>query len=269
MHRQPLRLPRLQPLPPGIGDHGTVVGAERRPRVEHPATLVLHQLRQAGAQTPVRPHPAGDHQPAHADLADGAAALDGHGVHHGILEGTGNVRPVLLCLAAVAPGVQGKGLQSAEAEIEAGAIDHGTREIVAVGIAALRELRQRRSARVGQAKQLGRLVEGLADRVVHRVAEHPVAPHAVDLHDHAVAAGDQQGQERELRGIRLQHGRQQVPFHMMNGDRRHTPGPGEAAPGHRPDQQGADQARPGRVGHAVDTARLHTGLVEHFFHQRQ
>ncbi len=78
--------------------------------------------------------------------------------------------------------------------------------------------------------------EGLADRVINTVPQHAVLADPLYLHQQAMPARDQQGQEWECGRIRFQHGRQQVPLHVVHRHRRHSPGPGQAAA-----RGGADQ----------------------------
>ena len=51
-----------------------------------------------------------------------------------------------------------------------------------------------RPARIGEAEELGGLVEGLAERVVDRGAEPAIAADAFDCHELRVAAGDEEQQ---------------------------------------------------------------------------
>ncbi|MNN40711.1 hypothetical protein D3C81_1547940 [compost metagenome] len=84
-----------------------------------------------------------------------------------------------------------------------------------------------------------------------------------------MAAGNQQGDERELRRRLLQHRRQQMALHMVHADRRHAPGQGQRLGAGGPDQQRADQARPGGIGDRIDIGETATGLGQHLADQRQ
>jgi len=141
----------------------------------------------------------------------------------------------------------------------------------AVSTAVFRPLKLNSSqlwpAGVGQAEQLGGLVEGLAGGVVQGFAQDGVAANPVDPGDHGVAARDQQGQEREFRLARLQHRRQQMPFQVVHRDQSGPRGrrqPGGKGAAH---QQGSDQSRAGGVGDAVDILPFQAGGVEGFRHQ--
>ncbi len=83
-----------------------------------------------------------------------------------------------------------------------------------------------------------------------------------------MSARDQQRDERELRRLGLEQGRQQVTFHVVHPDAGQVPGVGEATGDGGPDQQGAHQAGAAGVGDAVDR-RAATALVDRFFQQRQ
>ena len=129
--------------------------------------------------------------------------------------------------------------------------------------------RQRRPTGVTQAEQLGALVEGLAGGVVDGLAQHRVAPHAIDTHQLRVSARDEQRDERELRRIGRQERRQQVPFQVVHAQRRLAQ---RGRQGHRhagTDQQRTGQPRPARVGHQVDVLQGATGVGQHLARQRQ
>ena len=258
-----------QALAAGVGDHGAVVGAEVEARVADREALFLRQGVEARAQAAVGGDAAGHHQGVETGLFDGAAALDGQGVGHRFLEGAGDVGLRLLAAVALAQGVEGEGLEAREAEVEAGPVGHGAREAVARRIALLGQGRHRGAAGIAEVQHLGGLVEGLAHGVVEGVAQHPVAADAGDLHQHRVPAGDQQGDEGKGGRIGLEHGRQQMAFHVVHRHRRHAKTEGQAAADGRPHQQRADEAGAGGVGHAFDIAQRQAGAGEHLPHQRQ
>ena len=262
-----------QALAAGVGDHRAIVGAEARAGVEHLPLHFAEHLFQAAAQRLVGADAAGDHQVLQAGLLQGATALDQQGLDHRGLERQGDVTAGLLAvvagLDATLPGVQGKGLEPAEAEVQAGAIGHRPREHEAARSAELRQAGDFRTAGIAQADQLGGLVEGFAGGVVHRFAKQLVATDAVHPHQLGVTAGNQQGDEREPRRLLFQHRRQQVPFHVVHADRRHAPGEGHRLGTGSPHQQGADQAGTGGIGDRVDIRRRAAGLVEHLADQRQ
>ncbi|MNP26165.1 hypothetical protein D3C76_1190060 [compost metagenome] len=84
-----------------------------------------------------------------------------------------------------------------------------------------------------------------------------------------MAAGNQQGDERELRRLFFQHRRQQVAFHMMHADRRHAPGERHGLGAGGADQQRPDQAGAGGIGDRIDVCGRTAGLVQHLADQRQ
>ena len=71
-----------------------------------------------------------------------------------------------LALGEIAAGVDERGLQSAEAEVEAAPVVHRDRERERPGIPRLGLALDRRTARIPEAEGPGRRVEGLARRVV-------------------------------------------------------------------------------------------------------
>ncbi|KAG1247953.1 hypothetical protein G6F65_019887 [Rhizopus arrhizus] len=83
-----------------------------------------------------------------------------------------------------------------------------------------------------------------------------------------MAAGHEQRHEGEI-GPRIgQHGRQQVAFQVMDADRRQVPRPGERLRHAGADEQGARQARAGRIGHGTDVGHLQAGLFQHLAGER-
>src|SRR4029453_11505973 len=120
----------------------------------------------------------------------------------------------------------------AEAEIEA-PLAHRDREIERLGIASLGRLLDRGAARIAQAEQPRSLVEGLASRVVHGLAEDierrllsfasaaalgsPVVPHASEQ---GVAAARNQTDEGRLERIGLQEVGGDVTVQMVHRNQR-------------------------------------------------
>ena len=125
----------------------------------------------------------------------------------------------------------------------------------ALGVAERRQPRQRRPARVAQAHQLGRLVEGLAGRVVDGLAEQRVAAHVVDPHQLRVPAGDEQRDEREARRVGREKRRQQMAFEVVHAERRPVQRRGQRARHAGADEQRPGQAGAARVGNDVDVSQ--------------
>jgi hypothetical protein len=266
---RPARSRRRQAATSRPGNHRTIIGAELQSRVEHLGAGRARRRRKSLAQAAIGAHAAGDHQPRDAGLLDRAQALADQRVNDGFLELQRHVRPRLFVQFEVADSGDHRGLQAAEAEIQPRPVEHRPRQAQAAGSAALGEARELRPARVAEAQHLGGLVEGLAGGVVERLAQHPVAAQPGDLHQHAVAARDQQRDEREVRRRVFQHRRQQVALHVVHADRRHAPGPRQAAAHAGPHQQRPDQPGPGRVGHPVECLGRRAGLFKHLFYQRK
>jgi hypothetical protein len=129
---------------------------------------------------------AGDHQALHAGLAQGLQALGGQDIDGGGLEGGGDVG--LGAVAFLVLQVEYGGLQAAEAELQVATVQHGARQGKPVRVAAFRQFRHGRAARVAQAEELRGLVEGFAGGIVQGFAEQCVATDAIDAHDLGVAA---------------------------------------------------------------------------------
>ena len=86
-----------------------------------------------------------------------------------------------------------------------------------VGSPVARRLLDVRAAGIGQADQLGRLVEGLAERIVDGRRPALVVADAAHQHDLRVAAGDQQQQIGKVEPVGEPR-RQRVAFEMVDRD---------------------------------------------------
>src|SRR6056297_1730797 len=143
----------FQPVPADVGNHRAIVGAQGRARIEH---LAGQGGIERCAQPGVGRYAAGDDQAIQPGLLQSASALDDQGVDHGLFEAGGDIGMVFLFAACdQLPGVR---FQAGKAEIQAGAIDHGSRKIEAPGIALLGQPGDFRTARIGQTEQTGGLV---------------------------------------------------------------------------------------------------------------
>ena len=147
-------------------------------------------------------------------------------------------------------------------------MQHGSRQIDRVGVAALGQFGERRAAGVGQAEQFGGLVESFSGRVVESLAEQFVLSDAGHAHQLAVAAGDQQRDEREGRWRARQQRRQQVAFEVVYRHRRDAERGGQAFGKGGADEQRASQAWPLRIGHGVDLRELAAAVAQYLAQQR-
>ena len=100
-----------------------------------------------------------------------------------------------------------------------GATQHRPRQGKAVRPASQGRLLDRRPTGKTQAQQLGRLVEGLAQRIVDGGAEPLVAADAVHDQELGVAARDQQQQIGRVQAFREADG-QRVGFQVIDRDQR-------------------------------------------------
>ena len=82
-------------------------------------------------------------------------------------------------------------------DVEVAGVEHRPRQRDGARPARFGKCGERRTARIGQAEQVRRLVERLAGGVVERVAEQPIAADAGDLEELRVAARHEQRHERE------------------------------------------------------------------------
>ena len=93
-------------------------------------------------------------------------------------------------------GVEQRGLQPREREVEAG--DARDREVVRLGIAVAREQVELTPAGIPEAEEARALVERLAGGVVERRSEHGVPGALAHVEQHRVAAAREQARERRL-----------------------------------------------------------------------
>ena len=202
--------------------------------------------RQHLAQPPVRADAAGDDERIEAGGPQRAQRLRDQRIDDRFLEAARDVGTRRVVEHAAAHGDDDRRLQPAEAEIEARPVEHRARELEHARAAALGEGRERGPARIAEAEQLRRLVEGLARGVVLGLPQDPVAPDALDFDQEGVPSRHLERHEREVRRARLEGGRQQVTFQVVNADDRHAPGVAERAR-----EAGADQQAPISPGPAV------------------
>ena len=235
----------------------------------HLSTHRSSHLAQSLAQSPVCADTASNHQTLQASFAQGPLAFDRQRFHHGVLERIGNISAIFRCRLQRPPCGDCGGFQAAKAEITAGPVGHRPGKAETSRRALLSQFRQCRPTRIRQAEQLGGLIERLARSIVHGFAHDTILTNAVYPYQQGMTTGHQQRHERKRWRVRLQHGRQQVTFHMMHADGRHAPGPGQAAANRRTDQQRANQPRTTGIGDAIDRARRNACSTEDLVQQRQ
>jgi hypothetical protein len=143
-----------------------------------------------------------------------------------------------------------------EGKVRPLAAEHGPRQVEARLVAARRLGLHHGAARIGQAEQLGRLVEGFADRVVDGGAEPAIFADAVDGNELGMPARDQQQQigKGQLLG---QAGCQRMCLQVVDGDerrRRRAPGLAVVKPTMTPPiRPGAGSGHPSKS--AIDAGR--------------
>ena len=110
-----------------------------------------------------------------------AAAFDGQGFGDGVFEATREIGLGRLVRIRRQRGEHG-GLETRKTEVETRPVGHRPRKLEHARAAVFREPRELRAAGIGQAEQLGGLVEGLAHRVVEALAEQGVSADAAHVH---------------------------------------------------------------------------------------
>ena len=123
------------------------------------------------------------------------------------------------------------GLEPGKTEIQTRTVGHGTGKAKALRIARFGEGGDLGTAGVAQAEHLGGLVKGLASGVVYRLAEQTVASQPLHFDQLCMTTRDEQGNEGEVRGRRLQHGSHEVALHVVNTEYRDAQGTSHAVGG--------------------------------------
>ena len=111
-----------------------------------------------------------------------------------------------------------------------------------------------RAARIAEAEQLGGLVEGLADGVVHGGAEPHVIADAAHGDDLGVAAGGEEQAIRKRRVVGQPRG-QRMRFQMIDRDQRLVLHQRDGLGGGQADDDAADQPGAGGGGDAVEVVK--------------
>ncbi len=191
----------------------------------------------------------------------------GDDIGDGRLEGGAEVGDVLLREGRGALGGQAHGrLEAGEGEVGAGPVDEWTRQGEACRVAGLRRRFHRRPAGIGEAEELGGLVEGFAERIVDGGTEAAVAADVFYREELAVAAGDQQQQIGEGDAVG-EAGGERMAFEVVDGDERLSGGKGDCFCRGETDQHAADETGAGGSGNRVDVgeggARLSQRSAHH------
>ena len=113
-----------------------------------------------------------------------------------------------------------RGLEAGEREMRLGPAEHRPRQRDGRPPSRAPAL-HRRAAGIAEAEQLGRLVEGLAERVVERRAEPLIAADILDDEELGVPARDEQQQIGKAEPIG-QAGGQRMRLQMIDGDEGHA-----------------------------------------------
>ena len=167
----------------GGADHRRVVGAElARDQLQAHAAAPRRAPATALAQRAVGGDAAAERDRLPVALLQRPLQFRDQLADDGRLEGGGEVGAALghPLGAELAAAVDERRLEAAEAEVEAGVAGHRDRQLERLRVALGGQLLQRRAARVAEAEQPRRLVEGLAGGVVEGLAEHLVAAVVAD-----------------------------------------------------------------------------------------
>ena len=213
----------------------------------------------------VRRHPAGGHQRCQrhalvaAERQSAGAAIREH-VCHRPLERGGEIGAGLLVDGSeTGHPMAHRRLQPREREVGPRAPQHRARQIEAPRIPAGSRAFDGRTARIIQAQEPRRLVEGFARRVVDGAAETPIAAHAFDHQKLAVTTRNQQEEIGELDRLDQAHGKR-MPLQVIDGEKRQAVDGGDRlSHGHAHDDA-ADQAGTSGGRDPLKVAEAHSRL---------
>jgi hypothetical protein len=183
---------------------------------------------------------------------------------HGALERGTDIRDVVLAHRLDRPRrLAHRRLQPGKGEIEPRLANERPGKIEPLRVSGPCHAFDRRPAGIRQAQQLGRLVEGLAERVVDGRTPTLVIVHAAHQDELRMAAGDEQHQIGEGEPVR-QPRRQRVTLEMVDGIEWLARRAGNRLAGHEPDEEAADQPRPARRGDGIEIAEPAPGAQQRF-----
>lgn len=212
-------------------------------------------------ERPVRRDSAGDHEMRRCrtlrqSAADGALgavdeAIDDRRLGRGreIRDIAGRERPMAMdeLLGRTADG----GFQSRKAEIAIVRAEKRPWQVEAPWIAGLGRPRERGSARIAEAEELCRLVEGFARRIVDRASKPAIASDALDEQKLTMPAGNQKQQIGEGKVVHEAR-REGMALEMIDGEKGLSGAIGDGLAGDEPDEKAADQPGTGRCGDGID-----------------
>ena len=277
-------LARRQPARARGADHRPVVRAQPGPRDDEVHAEGGGPGGQPRAQGGIRRHAAAHDDRTGAGRLRGPQGLGRQDVHDALLEGRCQHRhphagEPAARLDRRLTGVRelrldqpAKGrLEPREAEVVRGA-HPGARQALRWADRVCRRCRDRRPTGVAESQEAPRLVERLAGGIVHGLAQEPVLEVIAHLHEERVAAGHDEGDEREG-GLRLlgrvrveQPGRVEMTLEVVDPDEGDVQGPRDRLRIREAHEERADQPRAGGDGHLPHVgkgrARFPQDLVE-------
>ena len=163
-------------------------------------------------------------------------------------------------------------LQAAEAEVQRVALHFGEGEPHSRLIPVGRQPVDHRAARISKAQKLGDLVEGLAGRIVTRLAEQTILESFPDLEQVRVAARHYQGRGWELHRrsspFGFQNDRMDMPLDVVHRDQRQATREAQGLGISESHQERAHQSRPHRGRDGAQVFEFRAGLLEGFPHHR-
>jgi hypothetical protein len=176
-----------EPARARIGDHRTIVRAQRRARIVDADPARFPRARERRTQRAIRADAAGDNEPTQARCRERPLALRSQRVDDRGLKRSSEIGACLrverdaalrLCLNRDSR----RGLKATEAEIEAVALER-PRKRKGRRVAFLRKRCERRPAGIGQPEQASDLVERLARRIVERLPDDAVPTERSDRNE--------------------------------------------------------------------------------------
>jgi hypothetical protein len=272
VERQVVALAAGQAVACGQPDHRGVVGAVAQRRNDDLDAELGRGGARAPAQAGIGGDAAGDDQAIDPGVTGGGEGGIEQHVDHRFLEARRDVGPRRRGRAVLAHVQRHRGLDAAEAEVEAvsvrGRFEARAREARRAGVALLGERIDRAAAGIAEAEQLGDFVERFAGGVVARRPEQRIIAERARQIEARMAAGDEQRDVRQ-RDRALELHRQEVALEMVDADERQLPRVGDGLGRAQADEQRADQSGTVGGGDGIDLVERERRLVQRALDRRR
>lgn len=157
--------------------------------------------------------------------------------------------------------IEDGGFEAGEGEVQRVILEDGAGEGEGFGVSFAGGFFDFWSAGIGEVEHAADFIEGFAGGVIDGAPEKLVLLEAVDLDQHGVASGDDEG-EVWRDGFLGDERRKEVALHVVNGVEWFTGGEGQSFGVGQSDKEGGGQAGPACGGEGGDLVQAHGGCFE-------